>query len=330
MITLLSLLACADPKPSPAAETADTADTAAMGPVLLDPDCPDGAYAEVLPTGEEDLSDLLATFDEADPETLMGQLLERRYPFGAWALANAPSLGGDTCAGAFLSVMDPIFTATPQYLSLAATVLVHECGHLVDTSLEADDGRWVQLTLDLGLAAAGAGAPPSPARSRILGDAYAALRPPCTDDAADDGACDAYADTYLTGDPDDDVFDSGDQGLDLVIEELAQYNHSLATALALQDLAPPSSYRDGVLTFLWYTERLLALWRAEDPEGWRLAMDEGGNAALILNLWGQAWLYLDATADLPLGVNDDAIEPLVRDPALLAEIHALREVVGCR
>lgn len=331
-LLLLLLLACAPPKPSSEVEIADTSDPSEPSEATswIDPACPDGAYAETLPTAEEDLSDLLEGFDEADPETLIGDMLSRRYPFGAWALERAPPVSGDTCAGTFLSIMGPSFVATPQVMSLAATILVHECGHLVDASAEEGGGRWLQLTVDLGLAASGAGAPPSPARSQILADAYASQRPPCADDATAGDACDSYADTYLSGDPDDDVFDSGDQGLDLVAEELLQYTHSLATALALQDLAPRSSYRDGVLTFLWYTERLLALWRAEDPDGWRLAMDEGANAELLLTLWGQAWLYLDATAALPLGVNDAAIAPLVLDPTLLAEIDALRAVVGCR
>ena len=330
MYTLLTLLACTDPKPTPPGETADTAAPLEDVPPRLDPGCADGAYTETLPTGAEDLSDLLAGIDGADPEVLIREMLARRYPFGAWTLENAPPLGGDTCAGAFLSLMDPDWFSTPDYLSLAATVLVHECGHQVDLALAEDGARWLQLQLDLGLAASGAGAPPSPPRSRILSDDYVDLRPPCAADAPSAAACDGYADPYLLGDPDDDVTDMGDQGLDMVAEELAQYTHSLATALAFQDLVPIAAWRDGLLTFLWYTERLLAIWRAEDPEGWRLAMDDGGNAALILALWGQAWLYLDATAALPIGLYDDTIEALVLDPTLLAEIDALREVEGCR
>lgn len=326
MLPFLLWIACTGPKRAPSADSADSAEPAA-DPPLLDPGCPDGAYAETLPTAEEDLTDLLDGFEEAEPEALIQAMLERRYPDGAWILANAPDFGGGTCAATWLDLMGEAYTSTPEYLALTATLLVHECGHLLDSAGSTDDAALFQLRSDLGLYASGGGAPPSPARGLLLLDAYRDLRPPCAE--GERAGCDGYADPYLHGDPEDDVFDMGDQGLDVTVEELQQYIHGLATALALSDLAPTSSYRDGLLTFLWYTQRLLAIWRAEDPEGWRRAMDEGGYATLLLNLWGQAWLYLEATDGLALGVYDDEIEPLVRDPALLAELQALRDLLGC-
>ena len=85
-------------------------------------------------------------------------------------------------------------------------------------------------------------------------DRYADLRPPC---GGED--CDTYANIYLNGDPDDQNFDSGDQGFNMLMEEAFQYVNSLATNYALNERYQGSiSGRDGILTTLWWVQRYLA------------------------------------------------------------------------
>ena len=71
--------------------------------------------------------------------------------------------------------------------------------------------------------------------------------------------------------------------------------------------------------------------RTEHPEVHAFLLGNACWRDAILTVWGRAWLYLDATADNPnLGLDDDALEKLVKTPELLDEIEAVRVASGCR
>jgi hypothetical protein len=141
--------------------------------------------------------------------------------------------------------------------------------------------------------------------------------------------CDFYADTYLDGNADDSKFDSGDQGYDSVLEEATQYVNSLATALAFQDAyaGQKASERDGILTFLWYIERYLQMGRTKYPSAYSALSGDACWRQATLSVWDRAWFFLDATSgNTNLGLDDTALEALVKDAALTAEIDALRKL----
>lgn len=49
-----------------------------------------------------------------------------------------------------------------------------------------------------------------------------------------------------------------------------------------------------------------------------------------LTVWGRAWLFIEVTKDISsLTINGAAIEALVKDPDLLAEIELLPTASGC-
>jgi hypothetical protein len=169
------------------------------------------------------------------------------------------------------------------------------------------------------------------ARSRIAGDEYAALRPACG--GVSRAGCDPYADVYLDGDPDDGVFDSGDQGYNLLLEESVQYVHSIATAWAFVDQQPQNiavSARDGILTFLWYIERYLRMARTEFPDAYeRIAQDDCWRD-LTLGVWARAQRFLQlSNNERRLGIADDELLELVQEPELLEEIERLRALDDC-
>ena len=166
------------------------------------------------------------------------------------------------------------------------------------------------------------------ARSAISTDAYAIEWRQCA--PGETRGCDSYAGIYLSG-------SSGNQGLNMLVEELVQYIHGLATAYAVDgDRGPKfrnsaSSERDGVLTFLWYTQRYLRLARVNHPKTHAKLLANSCWRGLLLDIWGQAWLYLTQTANKKsLGIDDEQLEPLVRNPELLSEIQGLRNAEGCK
>ena len=168
----------------------------------------------------------------------------------------------------------------------------------------------------------------SPNDSRITSDEYQELRPPCAGGSGP--GCDPYADVYLDGNPDDAVFDSGDQGFSVLMEEAVQYVNSIATARAFFDQKPQFtavSARDGILPFLWYIERYLRMARSEFPGAYTRITGDQCWRDLTLGVWARAERYLELTANqATLGIEDDALEDLVQTPELLEEIERLRDL----
>lgn len=293
---------------------------------FIDPSCIDGMYSEALPDIGADISDISFTGNIA---AYVDEVLGRRYPVGAQLVIGGrtnPNFGQDC---------DILFSGSPSTASDLIDrmgTIVHECGHLYDFTLSNGSTSGYYLTpartLSCQRGDTKSRGGDTFARSRITGDSYSALRPPCPGNSD----CDSYAPVYLDGDPDDQSFDGGDQGFNLLFEEAVQYVNSLATSWALVDQMSPNrrtSARDGILTFLWWIQRYLRMARLEYPDAYQRITNPCWRDA-ILSLWGRAWIFLEATENMtPLGIDDAAIFELVSDVELLGEIERLREMEGC-
>lgn len=285
-------------------------------------------YREALPDPTAAIDDLAFT---GDVPGFVDAALRRRYPFGL-ALVQGGRMNtayGD-CSVVFAG--SPA-TAADVYESLST--ITHECGHLWDGQLSSGSTNVYEVNATLALMATRGDANDRGgdtfARSLIRADAYQASRPPCAPGAY--AGCDSYADTYLDGDPTNGTFEGGDQGFNMLFDEIVQYVNSLATEYAFSDRRMSgysTSARDGILTFLWYLTRYLHLARLDYPTAYTRIADDMLWRNAILTLWGRAWLYLGLTADDPsLGIDDGAIEALVLDSTLLDEIARLRTLAGC-
>ncbi len=289
--------------------------------------CVDETYSETLPPKDAPLTDLLADYSSSAASDFIMKVLERRYPIGKYLVEGGLEYDGINCIEQFLGKK----TTGKDVIGQLSTI-VHECGHTFDIDQSSFSGATYVIRDDLRLECPGAsyaGQNASFARSLINADPYASERPPCNGGGS---GCDFYADVYLDGDPENAQFEGGDQGFDTVIEEAVQYVNSLATGYAFSDQYDGMvSERDGILTFLWYMERYLRLARTEHPEVHAFLLGNECWRDAILTVWGRAWLYLDATANNPkLGLDDDALEKLVKTPELLDEIEAVRVASGCR
>lgn len=287
------------------------------------PGCPDGDYAETLPTPSSDISAEVAGYSAAQVQSFLLSVLAKRYPVGAFlvegALAN-PAMGN--CVQTFA-----YDTSSAAAAIGTLSTVVHECGHMFDFSAFGWGESTYYITDTVSMSCAGGdmksfGGKTFP-RSLLTQDSFSALHPPCPEGSWG-GDCDFYGNTYLTG-------QSGDQGFDTLMEEAVQYVNSLATGYAVNDYYVWSaSERDGILTFLWYMERYLYLARTEHPDTYGFLMGDPCWRNLMLTVWGRAWLFLETTEDIPtLGLDDDVIEGLVANPVLLAEIDALRDAHSC-
>ncbi len=303
----------------------------------VNPLCVDGQYSETLPDVAVDLSAAKAAFQPQQWRDFLDEALALRYADGAYLTTHGVAENKNMdCVATFLSAGKRGSTA--GIIGGLATV-VHECGHLLDNARGGFFDSVYVLRADLSVATVGAayqgdgkpaGQHPSFARSRLLGDEFVAARPPCPKKGTH--GCDGYASVYLSGDPANAVFESGDQGLDSLLEETVQYVHSLATEYAFRDrLGSVSvSARDGILTFLWYLERFLYMARTEHAEFYAWLVGDEAWRTAILTVWGQAWWYLAASADIDgLGLQDDSIIELVRTPLLLNEIELIRLAHAC-
>lgn len=291
----------------------------------VDPNCTDGQYREDLPLPNVDISAEVQSFSPATVEPFYNAILTKRFPVGAWVVQQGLTNPQFECVD--------LFSGNPQSADAAIDSLgtvVHECGHVYNFTL-ANDG--FGITPALTITCQGGDTTErfgeTFARSRLRTDDYNALRPPC--DGPSNPSCDFYGDVYLDGNPDDQVFDGGDQGFNSVLEETLQYVNSLATAYAFQEyIGGSTSALDGILTFLWYIERYLRMARLQYPRAYAKLADDPCYRNAILTIWGRAWIMLEAAEGIgALGINDAALFQLVRDPELLGEIQRLRDKEGC-
>ncbi|HVH43002.1 MAG TPA: hypothetical protein VM925_11685 [Labilithrix sp.] len=286
-------------------------------PTPEQPTCP--AYTEALPNNAS-LARLSFSRETAE-EFLLGALA-LRYPVGKALVEGGMSGGGPlgNCLDTFLTDK----SSADAVLRHASTT-VHECGHFYDLGLSKGIATTYVIRPDLRFTCESGDTTSRGgktfARSLIKKDAHSAKRRPCAGSAGGNG-CDSYASTYLDG-------QSGEQGYNFVLEEAAQYVNSLATALAFQEQYAGSraSERDGILTFLWYIERYLAMARADYPEAYQLISENECWRKATLTIWDRGRFYLDATDEMStLGMDDAELAALVNDPVLTAEIDALRKL----
>lgn len=291
------------------------------------PGCAQGSYTEALPT-KASLTDL--SYSSAQAQSYVTSALQRRYPIGKFilegGLTGPLAAQQGNCVDRFLRDK-----ATAQSVLRQAPTLVHECGHFFDLG-EAKGGDSVYvLRDDLRFTCKGGDTTSRGgktfARSRIKTDAFYAKRTACGGTVSQ--GCDFYADIYLDGDPDDATFDSGDQGYNSVLEEATQYVNSIATALAFQDAYQGTkvSERDGILTFLWYIERYLQLARTDYKTAYAAIAEDPCWRQATLSVWDRGWFFLEATKGInELELDAPALEALVKDPSLTAEIDTLRNL----
>ncbi len=315
-----------DTTPNPTDMSTEDMNTRPPIPGIVDPQCIDGQYNEQLP----ELVDISAQMNSYSPSNVRAfyeSVLELRYPMGAKLVKEAPTTQID-CVAAFTS--NP-FTAQEAFTDL--NTIVHECGHVYDLGNSGFFDNHYAINMGLSFTCSDGDSTDRGgktfARNRIAYDAFSVQRPYCDGFGPD---CDFYADTYLDGNPDDgDISASGDQGYGSLLEESVQYVNSLATGYAFHDQYTNfQSDRDGILTFLWYIGRYLHMARTQYPEVYNFLVQDDCWRQATLTVWGRGWLYLEATKGYDqLGISDDAIEPLVKDPTILNEIELLRQAEGC-
>jgi len=318
--------------PDAGTDPTDPGSTGSSGnpaPQPTKPGCAQTMYTEALPTSAS-LSSL--SFSTAQAQTYMLGALQLRYPLGKFitegGISSPLAAQQGNCVDRFLSDK-----SSADAVLRGATTAVHECGHLFDLGqAKGASGASYVLRTDLRFDCSDGDTTTRSgktfARSLIRSDSFYAKRQACPPNQASAG-CDFYADTYLDGSPTDAMFDSGDQGYNSVLEEATQYVNSLATALAFKDAfaGSKSSDRDGILTFLWYIERYHLMARTKYPSAYTLLSGDACWRQATLSVWDRAWFYLDATKGMDeLGLDDAAIEALVKDPTLTAEIDALRKL----
>lgn len=306
-----------------------TGSSGTPAPMPTKPGCAQTMYTETLPTSAS-LSSL--SFSSTQAQAYMLGALQLRYPLGKFitegGISSPLAAQQGNCVDRFLSDK-----SSADAVLRGATTAVHECGHLFDLGqAKGASGATYVLRTDLRFDCSDGDTTTRNgktfARSLIRGDGYYAKRPACPANQASAG-CDFYADTYLDGSATDAMFDSGDQGYNSVLEEATQYINSLATALAFKDAfaGSKSSDRDGILTFLWYIERYHLMARTKYPSAYTLLSGDACWRQATLSVWDRAWFYLDATKGMDeLGLDDAALEMLVKDAALTGEIDALRKL----
>lgn len=292
------------------------------------PGCAQDEYTEALPT-KTSLSGL--TFSQSKANEYLLAALEKRYPLGKaiveGGLTSSLAKSQGNCIDRFLQDKSSAGAVLRQ-----ATTIVHECGHFYDLGeASGSSSAFVLKPSELSFTCKNGDTTSRGgktfARSLIKSDTHYPSRKACASGAAQ--GCDFYAQIYLDGVASDAKFDSGDQGYNSVLEEATQYVNSLATALAFQDqyTGQKVSERDGILTFLWYIERYLAMARADYPEAYKLLSEDECWRQATLSVWDRGWFYLRATKGMTnLGLDDAKLETLVNDPDLVAEIDALRKL----
>jgi hypothetical protein len=127
-----------------------------------------------------------------------------------------------------------------------------------------------------------------------------------------------YKGTYLTG-------SSGKQGFTNLLDELNAYTHSLFTAYGVHDLQPPgqrATHRDGLVTFMMYTQFYLRVAREKHADDYTTLKGDREMRALVKLLWERANFILDTTQSIGnLSMNPEAIEAEMRKADMQAEIE---------
>lgn len=132
----------------------------------------------------------------------------------------------------------------------------------------------------------------------------------------------SYTRTYLTG-------DSGNQGIEMVLEEENAYTYSVLTAVAVADQLPGNtsvSIRDGLMVFIYYVEAYLKLARTQKPDTYRAITGNKALTQAVVRLHDRAACALSLTAGHDnLGIADGELWPHVFGEQALGEVERLRK-----
>jgi len=127
-----------------------------------------------------------------------------------------------------------------------------------------------------------------------------------------------YKPIYLEG-------DSGKQGFLTVLDEFNAYTHSLFVGYGLHDQTPPGqrqSDRDGLVTFMMYTQFYLRHARTTHPADYAKLRAAPEIRAAVKTLWARANFILDVTEDIPsLALDAAAVEAEMRKADMQAEVR---------
>ena len=127
-----------------------------------------------------------------------------------------------------------------------------------------------------------------------------------------------YKPIYLEG-------QSGQQGFLTVLDEFNAYTHSLFVGYGLHDQTPPGrrqSDRDGLVTFMMYTQFYLRHARSTHPSDYALLQSKPEIRQAVKTLWARANFILDTSADIAsLSLDPAAVEAEMRKDDMQAEVR---------
>ncbi|RDH46589.1 hypothetical protein [Zooshikella ganghwensis] len=207
--------------------------------------CIDGQYQESQRANPQvDIKGILSSHNPNASVSVLSKTvtaaLEKRYPFGAEILSQAPNSSGQKCLTYWMQRAKSTWGDLPtSELFHGADLSVHECGHGLSHKLSG----WSTQALPLSKGTT----PVCPVRGPYK---YPPLYNLQHDKFSKDVPNNHYDSTYINkGSP------VGKQGWESVIDEAVQYSHSLAIGYAFHDYTTYGSDADGALSFAWYIQR---------------------------------------------------------------------------
>lgn len=248
----------------------------------------------------QSVADLAKSYNPRDPKPTLLELAKRRYPPAVPLIEAAPD-------DRLRQWVRPFPGRKDNFASLQSffATVVHEEGHMLNWPGANPPSVWAYRVVDDASVVLVPGIEAYP-RSEIL------RRHP-------DPKGDIYAEAYLLG-------PLGGQDIEMLVEEFVQYVHTLASGYCGYDIPSSTrvSYREGVLTHMWWMQMYLAVGRKHHPADYRAILANKGMVKVILDTWSRAEYWLIKTRGTNYAINDASLLKRVYKPANLAEIDRLR------
>ena len=298
----------ATPTTTPTSDPTQTPVPNGQFTVQTDPSCTDGQYSETLPDQSANIGPIVSSIDSMeDPgaqviaDHLM-QVLDLAYPYGAFIVRESPDFDRSfNCA----------FNWSNKGYGWETSwgLAIHECGHALDgfskyymsTNYElnqpANDYFW---------------------RQELTGDPYHNTIP-------DASANSTYFDVGSV---------TGDQGIQTMYDEWAQYVHSVALDYLLYPTPESNTtYQiEYMLNFAWAAPRYFLWAKNNHPDDFNSMMNSFDVREATLAIWGQTWLYYDAFANNTTWTptrNETRYIDAINHPDLQAMMNEIRVKHGC-
>lgn len=259
---------------------------------------PEG-YQEPL-TDFPDLADLESGYDAADWYATFLEILERRYKAGRYIVVNVDDSEREakSWAGSNTRSFEQLVDIAPH--------VVHEMNHMLGMQEGVTKTQFAKYVF--------------PVRDEELVEVTrhetfnrSEIARYVTGDLEN-----MYKSIYLTG-------SMGRQGFFTLLDEYNAYTHSMFTGYGLHDMAKTGSsvsHRDGLVTFMMYSQFYLRRAREHHPDDYELLRTDEDVRALVELLWERSNFILDETADIPgLSLDCEAIEAEVNKPEMRAEME---------